>query len=445
MICLSIYGQGLVARPHGIYEKILVETKPYMKIPALPALQSKNYRLFFAGQGISLIGTWMTQLATIWLVYSLTNSALMLGVVGFTSQIPSFFLAPFGGVFVDRFSRYRTLIATQIMAMFQSLALAVLALTGVIQVWHIIVLSLLQGFINALDAPARQAFVPELVERREDLANAIAINSTMINGARLIGPAIGGLLIARVGVAYCFLIDGLSYIAVIAGLLAMTIKPWKTPVITGNPLQQVREGFIYAFSFPPIRSLLLLSALVSLMGLQNTILVPIFAEEILKGGAETLGFLMAASGVGALSGGIYLATRRTILGIGKLIALAPAILGIGLIGFSLSRFLPLSLFTMLFVGLGTILQIASSNTFLQTIVEEDKRGRLMSLYTMSFLGMIPLGNLLGGALANRIGAANTLIIDGIACIIGSIIFSQQLPALRKMVIPIYEQKGILKH
>ncbi|MDF2386502.1 MFS transporter [Nostoc ellipsosporum NOK] len=422
-----------------------------MKIPAipkklvLPALKSKNYRLFFAGQGISLIGTWMTQLATIWLVYSLTNSALMLGLVGFTSQIPSFFLAPFGGVFVDRFSRYRTLIATQIMAMFQSLALAVLALTGVIQVWHIIALSLLQGFINALYAPARQAFVPELVERREDLANAIAINSTMINGARLIGPAIGGLLIARVGVAYCFLIDGLSYIAVIAGLLAMTIKPWKTPVITGNPLQQVREGFIYAFSFPPIRSLLLLSALVSLMGLQNTILVPIFAEDILKGGAETLGFLMAASGVGALSGGIYLATRRTILGIGKLIALAPAILGIGLIGFSLSRFLPLSLFTMLFVGLGTILQIASSNTFLQTIVEEDKRGRLMSLYTMSFLGMIPLGNLLGGALANRIGAANTLIIDGIACIIGSIIFSQQLPALRKMVIPIYEQKGILKH
>ncbi|MBH8564335.1 MFS transporter [Nostoc sp. CENA67] len=422
-----------------------------MKIPAipkklvLPALKSKNYRLFFAGQGISLIGTWMTQLATIWLVYSLTNSALMLGVVGFTSQIPSFFLAPFGGVFVDRFSRYRTLIVTQILAMIQSLALAVLALTGVIQVWHIIVLSLLQGFINALDAPARQAFVPELVERREDLANAIAINSTMINGARLIGPAIGGLLIARVGVAYCFLIDGLSYIAVIAGLLAMTIKPWKTPVITGNPLQQVREGFVYAFSFPPIRAILLLSALVSLMGLQNTILVPIFAEDILKGGAETLGFLMAASGVGALSGGIYLATRQTILGIGKLIALAPAILGIGLIGFSLSRFIPLSLFTMLFVGLGTILQIASSNTFLQTIVEEDKRGRLMSLYTMSFLGMIPLGNLLGGALANHIGAANTLIIDGIACIIGSIIFCKQLPALRKMVIPIYEQKGIIKH
>ncbi|MEH1866276.1 MAG: MFS transporter [Nostoc sp.] len=414
-----------------------------MKKSLLPALRSKNYQLFFAGQGISLIGTWMTQLATIWLVYNLTNSALMLGVVGFSSQIPSFFLAPFGGVFVDRFSRYRTLIGTQILAMIQSLTLAVLALTGVIEVWHIIALSLFQGFINALDAPARQAFVPELVERREDLANAIAINSTMINGARLIGPAIGGLLIAKVGTGYCFLIDGLSYIAVLAALLAMKVKPWKNVVTDGNPLQKVKEGFVYAFSFPPIRSILLLSTLVSLMGLQNTILVPVIAEQVLKGGAESLGFLMAASGVGALTGGIYLATRQTILGIGKLIALAPAILGVGLIGFSLSRYLPLSLFTMLFVGLGTILQIAASNTFLQTIVEDDKRGRLMSLYTMSFLGMIPVGNLLGGVLASRIGAPNTLIIDGIACILGSIIFSRQLPALRQIMRPIYEQKGIL--
>jgi MFS family permease len=417
-----------------------MNTKTWLQ---LPAFRSKNYRLFFIGQGISLIGTWMTQLATIWLVYSLTNSPLMLGVVGFTSQIPSFFLAPFGGVFVDRFSRYRTLIGTQILAMFQSLALAGLTLSGAIQIWHIIVLSLIQGFINALDAPARQAFVPELVERKEDLANAIAINSTMFNGARLIGPAIGGLLIAKVGIAYCFLIDGLSYIAVLAGLLAMTVKPWKAIKINGNPLQQVKEGFVYAFSFPPIRAILLLSALVSLMGLQNTILVPIFAETILKGGAESLGFLMAASGLGALSGGIYLATRKTILGIGKLIAIAPAILGVGLIAFAISRYLPFSLFTMLFVGLGTILQIAASNTFLQTIVEEDKRGRLMSLYTMSFLGMIPVGNLLGGTLANHIGAPNTLIIDGIACIIGSVLFQRELPALRKLVMPIYSEKGII--
>ncbi|MEH2179542.1 MFS transporter [Nostoc sp.] len=414
-----------------------------MKKSLLPALRSRNYQLFFAGQGISLIGTWMTQLATIWLVYDLTKSPLMLGVVGFSSQIPNFFLAPFAGVFVDRFSRYRTLIGTQILAMIQSLTLAVLALTGVIEVWQIIALSLFQGFINALDTPARQAFVPELVEHRGDLANAIAINSTMVNGARLIGPAIGGLLIAGIGAGYCFLIDGLSYVAVIAALLAMKVKPWKNLVTEGNPLQKVKEGFVYAFSFPPIRSVLLLSALVSLMGLQNTILVPVIAEQVLKGGAESLGFLMAASGVGALTGGIYLATRQTILGIGKLIALAPAILGIGLIGFSLSQFLPLSLFTMLFVGLGTILQIAASNTFLQTIVEDDKRGRLMSLYTMSFLGMIPVGNLLGGFLASHIGAPNTLMIDGIACILGSIIFSRQLPALRKIMRPIYEQKGII--
>lgn len=417
-----------------------MNTKTWLQ---LPAFRSKNYQLFFIGQGISLIGTWMTQLATVWLVYKLTNSPLMLGVVGFTSQIPNFFFAPFGGVFVDRFSRYRTLIGTQILAMFQSLALAGLTFSGAIQIWHIIVLSLIQGFINTLDAPARQAFVPELVERREDLANAIAINSTMFNGARLIGPAIGGLLIAKVGIAYCFLIDGLSYIAVLAGLLAMTVKPWKAIKINGHPLQQVKEGFVYAFSFPPIKAILLLSALVSLMGLQNTILVPIFAETILKGGAESLGFLMAASGLGALSGGIYLATRKTILGIGKLIAIAPGILGVGLIGFAISRYLPFSLFTMLFVGLGTILQIAASNTFLQTIVEEDKRGRLMSLYTMSFLGMIPIGNLLGGALANRIGAPNTLIIDGIACIVGSVLFQRELPALRKLVMPIYSEKGII--
>lgn len=420
-----------------------MNTQATEKKPFIPAFRSRNYRLFFTGQGISLIGSWMTQLATIWLVYHLTNSPVMLGIVGFTSQIPSFFLAPFGGVFVDRFSRHHTLIGTQILAMIQSLTLAVLALTGVIQIWHIIALSLLQGFINAVDAPARQAFVPELIERRDDLANAIAINSTMFNGARLIGPAIGGLLIAQVGAAYCFLIDGLSYIAVIAALLAMNIKSNKYQVSNANPLKQVKEGFNYAFGFPPIRAILILSALVSFLGMQYTIIVPIFAEKILQGGADTLGFLMAASGVGALSGGIYLATRGTVIGLGRLIAFGPTILGCGLIAFSLSRFLPLSLFSLFFVGLGTILQIASGNTVLQTIVDDDKRGRVMSLYTMSFLGTIPFGNLLAGFLANNIGATNTLIIDGIACILGSIFFVRKLPALRRSIRPIYEQKGIL--
>lgn len=327
--------------------------------------------------------------------------------------------------------------------MIQSLALAVLTLTGVIQVWEIIALSLFQGLINALDGPARQAFVPEMIEHKEDLANAIAINSTMINGARLIGPAIGGLLIGSIGIGYCFLVDGLSYIAVIIALLAMKIKIKKIPVTEGNVWEKVKEGFVYAFNFPPIKAILLLSALVSFMGMQYTIILPIFVKDILKSGPETLGFLMAASGVGALSGGIYLVTRQTVLGLGNLLSWAPVSLGIGLIGLALSHFLPLSLFSMLFIGLGTILQIASSNTILQTIVEDDKRGRLMSLYGMSFLGMVPLGNLWGGISANQIGAANTLIIDGIACILGAILFARYLPGLRKLIRPIYQQKGIL--
>ncbi|QDL07773.1 MFS transporter [Brasilonema octagenarum UFV-E1] len=413
------------------------------KSPLLPAFRSRNYRLFFAGQGISLIGSWMTQLATIWLVYHLTNNPFMLGVVGFTSQIPNFFLTPLGGVFVDRFSRHRILIGTQIIAMIQSLALAVLTFTGMIDIWHIIALSLLQGFNNAFDGPARQAFVIELVERRDDVANVIAINSTMFNGARLIGPAIGGLLIARVGAGYCFLIDGLSYIAVIIALLAMKIKPWKTTVTNGNPLQNLKEGFVYAFSFPPIRAILLLIAFFSFFGMQYTVIAPIFAEEILKGSAETLGFLMAASGVGALASGIHLATRQTVMGLGKLIVSGLAIAGIALIAFSLSRLLPLSLLAMLFVGLGVIFVIAGSNTVLQTILEEEKRGRILSLYTMSFLGIIPFGNLVAGALAHQIGAPYTLIIDGIACIFASIYFAKQLPELRKMVLAIYERKGIL--
>lgn len=410
----------------------------------LPAFRSRNYRLFFTGQGISLIGSWMTQLATVWLVYSLTDSPLMLGVVAFTSQIPSFFLSPFGGVFADRFSRHKTLIATQVLAMLQSLALAALALTEIIQIWHIIALSLVQGFINAFDAPARQAFVPELIEKREDLANAIAVNSTMFNGARLIGPAIGGLILARVGPGYCFLIDGISYIAVIIGLLAMRIETKQIPKFDVSPIKRIKEGFNYAFGFPPIRAILLNAALISLFGIQYTVIVPIYAEKILGGGAETLGFLMAASGIGALAGGIYLATRKTVIGLGKVIVLAAIILGLGLIAFSISEHLPLSLFTMLFVGLGTILQVASSNTVLQTIVDEDKRGRVMSLFTMAFLGMTPFGNLLGGALAERIGAPTTLIIDGIICIIASIFLAKQLPSLRRLVIPIYEKKGIIK-
>lgn len=402
----------------------------------LPALKSKNYRLYFGGQGLSLIGTWMTQVATIWLVYQLTNSALLLGIVGFVGQIPSFFLAPFGGVLVDRFNRHRILVITQLLAMLQSLALAALALTGIINIWHIIFLSILQGVINAFDAPARQALVPEIVEKKEDLASAIALNSSLVNGARLIGPSIAGLLIATVGSGVCFLIDGVSYIAVVAALLAMQLKPRKLVVITANPLERLKEGFTYAFGFPAIRSILLLLALFSFMGMSNTILMPIFATEVLHGGPQTLGFLMAASGVGALIGAIYLNLRQSVIGLGKIIAFSPAILGIGLIVFSLSRVFWFSLLIMLLIGFGSILEIASSNTFIQTIIEDDKRGRVMSLWTMSFIGIVPVGNLFAGTLASRIGAPNTLMISGSFCILGSLVFAKQLPALSRLLQPI---------
>ncbi|MEG4394038.1 MFS transporter [Microcoleus sp. BROC3] len=414
-----------------------------IKLP--PALRSRNYRLFFAGQGISLIGNWMTQVATVWLVYNLSDSPWILGVVGFTSQIPTLILLPFAGVLIDRWNRHRVIIATQILAMVQSLALAFLALTGVVNIWQILVLSFFQGAINAFDAPARQAFVPELVEKKEDLANAIALNASMFNAARLIGPAMAGLLIATVGPSYCFLIDGLSYIAVIAGLLAMQIKPRKIAATNTNPLQRLKEGFVYAFGFPPIRAILLLLSLVSFAGMSHTVLVPIFATKILRGDAQTLGFLMAASGVGAFTGAIYLISRTTVVGLGKWIAISPAIMGLGLIGFGLSRVLWLSLIMMLFVGFGFILQFAGGNTFLQTIVEDDKRGRVMSIYTMAFFGVTPFGNLVAGGLANYIGAPNTVIIGGIVCVLGSIVFTKQLPALKNLVRPLYQKMGLIPH
>lgn len=409
----------------------------------LRALDSRNYRLFFTGQIVSLIGTWMTQIATIWLVYHLTNSALLLGVVGFSSQIPSFLITPFAGILVDRWNRHHILITTQILAMLQSLALAALALTGVIHIWHIILLSIFQGAINAFDSPARQAFVTEMVEKKENLGNAIALNSSVFNGARLVGPAIGGLVIASVGAGVCFLIDGISYIAVIASLLAMHLKPRTITAQTTSFWQKLKEGFNYAFGFAPIRSILLLLALFSFMVMPYTVLIPVFAKDILGGGAETLGFLMAASGVGALSGALYLTSRTTVLGLGKVIAFSPILVGIGIIIFSLSHVLWLSLLMLLVVGLGSILLIASSNTIIQTIVEEDKRGRVMSLYTMAFLGTVPFGNLVSGSLASKIGAPTTLILGGIFCILGSLLFARQLPALRKLVRPIYREIGLL--
>jgi len=409
----------------------------------IPALRSRNYQLFFAGQGISLIGTWMTQVATVWLVYQLTNSALLLGVSGFVGQIPSLFLSPFGGVLVDRLNTRKILISTQVLAMMQSLALAALALTGTINIGQIIFLSLFQGVINALDAPARQTFVTEIVEKREDLASAIALNSSLVNGGRLIGPAIAGVVIAKVGSGYCFLIDGLSYIAVIAALLAMRLNTKRKSTPTGSALARVKAGFVYAFGFPPIRAILQLLALFSLVAMPYVTLLPVFATKILKGDAHTLGFIMAASGIGALFGGAYLSTRKSVVGLGNVIALAPAICGVGIVAFAVSRTLWFSLLMCFVIGLGSILLISSSNILIQTLVEDDKRGRVMSIFTMSFLGIVPFGNLLTGIAADRIGATNTLVVGGGLCIAATIVFSQQLPALRQIVRPLYQKIGLL--
>jgi MFS family permease len=365
------------------------------------ALSHRNYRLFFGGQGISLIGTWMQQIAMSWLVYRLTDSALLLGVVGFTSRIPTFLLASLAGVLADRWNRHRVLVITQTLSMIQAMILAILVLTGAIAVWHIIFLSLSLGLINALDIPTRQSFVVDMIEKREDLGNAIALNSSIVNGARLIGPSVAGMLIATLGEGMCFLLNGLSFIAVIFALLAMKITPKKREAQSSKVFQGLKEGFSYAFGFAPIRSVLLLLGLVSLMGMPFTVLMPIFAEKILHGGPQALGFLSGATGVGAIAGSIYLASRKSVLGLGRIIVISSNLFGIGLIGFSLSRLFWLSLLMMLLTGFGMMVEMASSNTVLQTIVEEDKRGRIMSFYTMAFMGMVPFGSLLAGTLADN--------------------------------------------
>lgn len=410
---------------------------------AVRALASRNYRLFFAGQSVSLIGTWMTRVATSWLVYRLTGSATLLGVVSFAGQIPLFFLAPLAGVWVDRWDRHRTLVVTQILSMFQSLALAALALTGTIQIWHILALSLAQGLINAFDMPARQAFVVQMVERREDVGNAIALNSSMVNGSRLIGPALAGMLIAATGEGICFLLDGLSYIAVIASLLAMRLPNATPPPRTHRVLDELTEGWRYVSESVPIRSILLLLALVSLMGMPYTVLMPVFASNILHGGPHTLGFLMAASGIGALAGAVTLATRKTVVGLGGRIVLAATLFGAGLIAFGLSRNLWLSFSILPVIGFGMMQEMASSNTILQTIVDDTKRGRVMAFYSMAFQGMTPFGSLLAGALATKIGAPETVILGGVLCLLAAAWFYRTLPAIRRLVRPIYVRLGIL--
>ena len=410
---------------------------------AIRALRHRNYALFFSGQTVSLIGTWMTRIATAWLVYRLTNSAFLLGLVGFSGQIPVFVLGPFAGVWVDRWNRHRVLVVTQTLSMLQSFSLAVLALSHHITVTDIILLSLFQGAINAFDMPARQAFVIQMVEDREDLSNAIALNSSMVNASRLIGPSIAGAVIALAGEGYCFLIDGFSYLAVIASLLAMVIIR-KQEIKPRQPVwQEFSEGWRYVAQFVPIRSILLLLGLVSLVGMPYTVLMPLFAARVLHGGAHTLGFLMGASGVGALISAGWLAARKSVLGLGRVIPTMAGVFGGALIAFSFSHLLWLSLLLMVVTGFGMMQQMAASNTVLQTIVDEDKRGRVMGFYSVAFQGMAPFGSLFAGIVANRIGAPYTLAIGGFCCVAGGFWFIGKLPQIRALIRPIYRKLGIL--
>jgi len=409
----------------------------------LRAFRYRNYRLFFGGQSISLVGTWMQQIAMSWLVYRMTGSVFLLGVVGFASQIPVSILAPFAGVLADRWDRYRILIATQTLAMAQALAVYSLVATGRIEVWQIVGLSVFLGVVNAFDVPARQAFVFDLVERREELGNAIALNSLMFNAARLVGPSVAGMMIAVSGEKTCFLVNAVSYSIVIIALFAMRLAPMKAVRHDSHIMHGLKEGIVYALRSVPIRSILLLLGLISLAGVPYAVLMPVVATETFGGGPQVFGFLVAASGLGALIGALYLASRRTIVGFGSMIALAAGLFGVGLFLFSLSRVLILSLALMVLVGLSMMVQIASSNTILQTIVDDDKRGRVMSFYTMAFLGTAPFGSLLVGGLASRIGVPYTLMIGGIACVAGSVLFAINLPSLRKAIHPIYARMGIV--
>ncbi len=424
----------------------------------LRAFRHPNYRLFFAGQIVSLVGTFLTQVATGWLIYHLTHSAWLLGAAGFASQIPMFALSPFAGVWVDRLNRQRLLVLTQALALLQSAGLAILAFRfgdapGVI-IPGILGLNLVQGLINAFDMPGRQAFLVEMVTDRADLANAIALNSTMVHGARLVGPAAAGMLIYWVGAGWCFTLDAISYVAVIAALLRMNVvsRPRRR---AGSVMYELREGLAYTWNFAPIRALLIVMGLISLSGMPAfTTLMPIFADSFAgpAHSSQLLGFLSGAAGLGALVGAFYLAGRRSVVGLGNIIAAAGVALGAALVAFSFSRHVAISLLIVPIAGGAGMIFFASANTVIQTLVDDDKRGRVMSFFSMAFIGMTPFGSLFAGAAASRLGgragdplagAAHTVLGAGIIVILSAGAFMTRLPALRTIVRPIYVKKGIL--
>lgn len=395
------------------------------------ALDSRNFRLFFFGQAVSLVGTWMQLIAMRWLVYRLTKSELMLGVVGFISDFPLFFLVPFAGVLADRLKRHRIMVVTQALSAFQAALLAVLVLTDLIAVWHVLVLGGLLGIISAFDITARQAFIVDIIEERENLPNAIALNSFIFNGALLIGPAVAGILIAAVGEGPCFAINSLSYLTVLGALFLMKI-PEKT--FSASPLDfkaAIAEGAAYTLASVPIRSILFFVAAVSLVAASYALLMPVFAEDILRGGPRIFGYLMSATGVGALAGAIFLASRRNLKGLAEVIVVAGILYGAGLFALAWSNLLSIALIIALVLGFSLMMQMASSNTIVQSIVDDQKRGRVLSLFVMARRGIDSLGSLIFGAVAGWVGTPFTLMIGGAICLLAAAAFATKLPSIRQ--------------
>lgn len=407
------------------------------------ALRHRNFRLFFIGQSISLIGIWMQSVAISWLVFRLTNSSFMLGIVAFSGQIPAFLFSPFAGVMIDRFDRRQILKIMLTLSMLQALLLSFVTLTGTVQVWHIILLTLFLGLVNAFDIPARQAFVIELIEDKADLGNAIALNSSLFNASRLIGPTIAGVLIGTVGEGICFLINGISYIAALAALFAMDV-PLKQMISSQKAIfSEMKDGLRYTVRFIPIRDLIIFISFMSLVGMSFPVILPIFATNVLHGNSHTFGFLISASGIGAVAGTIYLASRKNVLGLDKIIAVSVFIFSTGIIALSFSTSLILSLILLAVIGFGMIAGMASCNTIVQTIVEEEMRGRVMSFYIMAFIGAAPIGSLLAGAASDNIGVQSTLMAGGLITAVCGTVFVRRLPILREKIRPVYKKKGII--
>ncbi len=407
------------------------------------SLNYRNYRLFFSGQGISLIGTWMQRIAMPWLVYEITGSVFLLGVVSFSGQIPTFILTPLAGVITDRWSKYRVILLANVLSLIQAFVLAILCLTGTVQLWHIIVLAIGLGIVNAFEVPARQSFIVDMVEKKEDLGNAIALNSIIFNGARIIGPSVAGIILATSSAGVCFMINAVSYVFVIVSLLMMDKikKPVKKK--EEHVFKELVDGFRYTFGYAPIKHLIILLTVSSLLGMSYSVLMPVFTKEILHGSSHTYGFLMGAAGVGALMGAIYLASRKSVIKLGSIVPYSAMLFGMSLIALSFSRNIPVSLILMFFIGLGMMTQTAASNTILQTITDDDKRGRVMGFYSMAIMGTAPFGSLMAGGLAKVAGAPFTILFVGTATVIGAFFFMKELPELMKIVQPVYVKMGVI--